>query len=67
MFRWAPPSELKKPALIIATTYDPMVPVEAAIMCSQTGHDHQISDEGGHVGFPSLNLDIGQTLGSVLR
>ncbi|MEE2755126.1 MAG: alpha/beta fold hydrolase [Myxococcota bacterium] len=58
-------AKLKKPALIIATTYDPMVPVEAAIMCSQTDYvTIKISDEGGHVGFPkSLNLDIGQTLG----
>ncbi|MBV71104.1 MAG: hypothetical protein CMH52_07105 [Myxococcales bacterium] len=54
-------SQLERPALIIAATYDPMVPVEAALVYPQTDSlTIKIVDQGGHVGFPrALNLEMG--------
>ena len=51
--------QLKIPALVVATRYDPMVPIETIKPYTDVGQVTAIiSDRGGHVGFPK-DLDLG--------
>jgi len=59
--------DLRRPALVVAATYDPMVPIETLRPHLSAGPVVSvITDKGGHVGFPSdLDLGFGPKLGLV--
>ena len=56
---------IKIPALVVATRYDPMVPIETITPYTDVGQVTAIiSDRGGHVGFPKdLDFGFGPELG----
>lgn len=58
---------LKRPALVVAATHDPMVPIETLQPYLSTPRIHAVvTEQGGHVGFPQdLDLGMGSARGLV--